>query len=360
MDYDIAIIGGGPAGLTLARLLSAQFRIVLLDKKDYSGKPGFEKCCGGLLNPDAQQVFAKFALGFPLEIMSDPQIFSVRAIDIACGQEQYYKRAYTNFNRHKFDLWLARLVPDTVTVLDSTRCSALERLSSGFRLTYQSHREKQTLTATYVVGAEGARSLVRDTLFPTPIRQYLAIQHSFPIQKEDMIPPHYTSFFHQDITDSYGWIGIKDGQAQLGAALYPKTATLDFLRIKEYFQKEGYPFDTPSKVKACLINRPASIREIETGKDNAFLIGEAAGFVSTSSLEGISYAMESAMMLAEALNKSNHPNRSYNRKTKKLTVQIFTKILKSIVIYTPFLRRLAMKSGLTAISMHTQAHTQEK
>lgn len=354
MDYDIAIVGGGPAGLTLARLLSPRFRIILLDKKDFSGKTGFQKCCGGLLNPDAQKVFAKFALGFPLDIMSDPQIFSVRAVDIACGQEQYYKRAYTNFNRHKFDLWLASLVPATVTMLDGTRCASLERIPKGFRLTYQTHGEKHTLTTTYVVGAEGARSLVRDTLFPTPIRQYLAIQHSFPIRKEDNIPPHYTSFFHKDITDSYGWIGIKDGEAQLGAALYPKTAVQDFSRIKEYFQKEGYPFDVPSKVEACLLNRPASVRELETGKDNAFLIGEAAGFVSTSSLEGISYAMESAMILAESLNNSNNPNRTYRRKTRGLTFQIFTKILKSIVIYTPFLRRLAMKSGLTAISMHTQ------
>jgi flavin-dependent dehydrogenase len=42
------------------------------------------------------------------------------------------------------------------------------------------------------------------------------------------------------------------------------------------------------------VNSPKSIREIECGKENIFLIGEAAGFISPSSLEGISYAMDSA------------------------------------------------------------------
>ena len=32
-DYDIAIMGLGPAGATLARLLSQNFRVIALDKK---------------------------------------------------------------------------------------------------------------------------------------------------------------------------------------------------------------------------------------------------------------------------------------------------------------------------------------
>lgn len=45
--YDIAVIGLGPAGATLARLLSPRFRVLALDRK--GGEEGFRKPCGGLL-----------------------------------------------------------------------------------------------------------------------------------------------------------------------------------------------------------------------------------------------------------------------------------------------------------------------
>ena len=48
-DYQIAIIGGGPAGATLGRLLPKGLSAILIDKKRAKG--GFEKPCGGLLAP---------------------------------------------------------------------------------------------------------------------------------------------------------------------------------------------------------------------------------------------------------------------------------------------------------------------
>ena len=63
-DFDIAIIGGGPAGATLARLLDEKFRVILIDGKT-NDENSFSKCCGGLLSPDAQKAFAEFDLTLP-------------------------------------------------------------------------------------------------------------------------------------------------------------------------------------------------------------------------------------------------------------------------------------------------------
>ena len=56
-EFDIAVIGAGPAGSTFARLAaSGGKRILLIDGQDiYTKKP-----CGGLLAPDAQKVLAHF------------------------------------------------------------------------------------------------------------------------------------------------------------------------------------------------------------------------------------------------------------------------------------------------------------
>lgn len=55
--YDILIIGGGPAGATLARLLPKKYRVILIDKKEKDS--GFQKPCGGLLSEDAQRSLAQ-------------------------------------------------------------------------------------------------------------------------------------------------------------------------------------------------------------------------------------------------------------------------------------------------------------
>lgn len=59
MDFDIAIIGLGPAGSTLACLLSSSLKVIAFDKKQSFGNDGFQKPCGGLRAIDAQHSLAR-------------------------------------------------------------------------------------------------------------------------------------------------------------------------------------------------------------------------------------------------------------------------------------------------------------
>lgn len=43
MEWDIVIIGAGPAGATLARLLNQQQRVLLVDRRNLSQTGGFKK-----------------------------------------------------------------------------------------------------------------------------------------------------------------------------------------------------------------------------------------------------------------------------------------------------------------------------
>ena len=104
--YDVAIIGAGPAGATLARLISDRFGVLLVDKRRLSGADTDEfpgKCCGGLLAPDAQGMLSKMGLGLPKSVLVDPQLFVVRAIDVKQRTERYYQRYYINMDRGRFD-----------------------------------------------------------------------------------------------------------------------------------------------------------------------------------------------------------------------------------------------------------------
>jgi geranylgeranyl diphosphate/geranylgeranyl-bacteriochlorophyllide a reductase len=82
--------------------------------------------------------------------------------------------------------------------------------------------------------------------------------------------------------------------------------------------------------------------------------GEAAGFISPSSAEGISYALRSAAALARALDPGVEGwDRRYRAATAGLTVSVLLKRLKSPFLYRPLLRRAVMRSGLGRVDVRT-------
>ena len=125
-----------------------------------------------------------------------------------------------------------------------------------------------------------------------------------------------------------------------------------FERQKEKLEKIGFRFGEPLKTEACLVLRPSSFRDFCKGEKGIFFIGEAAGFISPSSLEGISSAIYSARDLSRVL---NHPhgdlNRRYWNKTLKIRIKIGLKLLKCPFMYNAFLRKLVLKSGLQSIKI---------
>lgn len=115
--YDIVIVGSGPAGSTLARLISNKYKVLIMDKRDLQDERQenhINKCCGGLLSPDAQKMIAKFGLGMPQDILVHPQLFAVRTMDLTNNLEGLYQRFYLNMDREKFDRWLVSLIPNDV------------------------------------------------------------------------------------------------------------------------------------------------------------------------------------------------------------------------------------------------------
>lgn len=356
-DFDIAIIGGGPAGATLARLLDKRFRVLLIDGKTGSAD-SFRKVCGGLLSPDAQKAFAEFDLTLPKDILVDPQIFSVRTIDLKSGLERHYQRFYMNLDRHKFDLWLESLVPERVTRLYG-KCVSLSRREDGsYKIVCRENSgTERVFTADMTAGADGAGSRVRKFLYPRcKIRRYTAIQQWFENENsgEEMSKPFYSCVFDPETSDCCSWSVSKDLFFIFGGAFPTKRCRESFEKQKKRLEeKAGFRFGEPVKTEACIVLRPGSPFEIHTGKDGVFLIGEAAGLISPSSLEGISFAVNSARMLADILNRGvEDPNGAYNKKIIPMRIKILAKLIKCPFMYQPTLRKLVMQSGISSIKIH--------
>lgn len=348
--YDIVIIGAGPAGCNLARLIQTHHRVLLLD-----GSFHHPKVCAGLLSPDAIRLLRRYRIELPTEIFCDPQLDSVRVIDLHRKVYRHYPRSYVNVDRAAFDRFLLTLVGTNVSILGA-RCLDISAHSGGYRLRLRTADGSETyVTAHCIVGADGASSIVRHTLFrETDIQKYVSIQQTFVAEGFN---PYYSCIFDPATSDSCSWIFFKGNRMVFGGAFAPRGCRAAFEKQKRRLIASGMvdvkAFDSPISTEACLVSRPHFSEGVFLGNKTAFLIGEAAGFISPSSFEGISYALSSGEALAKAINTAQSLGeviRYYRRRTNSLRFKVKFKCIKRPFMYGKLWRAIIMKSRIGSIS----------
>lgn len=347
--YDVVIVGAGVAGSILARELGRGDRSVLLiDGQNEKRK----KPCGGLLAPDAQKVLARLDLTLSKEVLADPQIFAVETVDLVTYRRRFYRRSYLNMDRYAFDRWLLSLVPDSVEIR-SARVTDVARDNDAFLISLRDGEKEVNVRCLSVVGADGASSIVRSKLFPERrLRRYVAIQEWYPRSGDGV--PYYSCIFDRKTTESCSWTICKDGYTLYGGAFPPKGCKNAFEEQKrrlEGFFKES--FGEAVKREACMVCSPCRMRDLFTGKDGAYLVGEAAGFISPSSFEGISSALISAMALSRAFSAhKGSVTKEYRRHTLLLRLRLRLKVFKRFALCDPFIRNVIMGSGAFSITRY--------
>ena len=351
--YDIVIVGAGPAGSNLARLISDKYKVLIIDKRnleDENQENNISKCCGGLLAPDAQKMIAKLGLAMPKDILVDPQIFAVRTIDLSNNLERLYQRFYLNMDREKFDKWLVSLIPNGVDKSFNSLFKSYKQVLDGYEIKYINKGKEFTLKTKVIIGADGAFSKIRNTLCKDVNipQRYISIQEWYECPNHI---PYYTAIFDEEISDFYSWIIPKDNYIIFGSALRPKDDTIEkHNKLKAKMLQFGFNFDKKIKTEGAFINRPRKLSQFYLGRDNIGLVGEAAGAISPSSAEGISYALKSSLYLAQSLQEGLDGFLGrYNRRVYSIKGNLLLKNLKSPAMYNPFLRQIAMKSGLQSL-----------
>lgn len=294
--WDYIVIGSGPAGSVFCAKAAESLRILRLD-----GSFRGEKPCGGLLAPQAAEEIARLGWTMPTKVLADPQIFAVRTIDLQAEVEQSYPRSYLNMRRPAFDAWLRGLAGKGVTTIRA-RATGLRQEADGWTVEFRCpDGSLGTARGRAVVGADGAGSLVRRAVAPgRDILRYTAIQQWFPAEGAAAL---YACVFHRPTSESCSWLFTKDGQIAFGGAFAPQGARENFEEQKRLLRERyGFPLAQALRTEACAVYRPRRRRDLYMGRAGAYLLGEAAGLISPSSFEGISYALKSGAALADAAN----------------------------------------------------------
>ena len=375
MKYDVIVVGAGPAGAVLAWKLSKKLQVLVIEKRHLLDEDRIyeeAKCCGGMLDHAAQKQFARLGLALPKEVMMPPMIFTVRAIDFDSRMERYYQRNYLNIDRAGLDTFLIRQASehDNVRILTGRTVFRIEEKEDEIRVTVRDEEGKtEEFSSDVLVGCDGASSVVRRFVlgeYHPKIRQpkvYASIQEwhrtSEPV-------PYYGAMFDHRVTDYYSWIipkTVGDEHYMLLGSAIPAGK-----RVKERFEilrsdmaLRGFKVDEPVKTTGAMILRPKMWGSVYTGDGRVFLCGEAAGLISPSSSEGISFALRSGEILAaaagsEQIRSAQQLRKRYEKKLGSLKRSIAIKSLKSPVMYRAPLRSLVFRTR--ALSMKVLKDTE--
>ncbi len=307
-----------------------------------------------MLAPNAQKAIAQARWSLPKEILVSPQVYALKILDLKYNLKRLYPKDYININRKKFDKWLLDKAGKNATIIQNAVYKKSEKTSDGYKVYYEKHGKIFEEETRIIIGADGSKSKVRKEFFsevPMP-KMYAAIQEWYRTQVNEN---YYYGIADSSVTDFYSWIIPKENYLILGSAMNDlKHANQKFDLLKEKLMKQGFSFNKKDFVKkeGSIILRPTSLRQIALVKDDVALIGEAAGIISPSSSEGIGYALRTALILAEELNKDKYLGlRRYKKKAKKLAFTCIAKNFRNPFLYGMggIVRRLVLKSGLMSL-----------
>jgi geranylgeranyl reductase family protein len=316
-DFHVAIVGGGPAGAWAAFLLArAGARVAIVD-----GSHPREKPCGGGLSARALKLLEPLRGGAAPE---GNEIAASRFSDGKHGVEVPLERTGRQppllvSSRRTFDLCLLNAARTIGSELVPERVAAIEPGRSGWTVKTRS----KAITADWLIGADGANSLVRRSVAQPFPRSALSIASGYYVRNRSS--PRIEIAF-ASAPAGYLWSFPRPDHLAVGACgQATETSSADLLQASaawirqhtdaEHNDMRRYSWPIPSlSARQLDAEHPAGERWL--------LVGDAAGLVDPITREGLYFALASSGLAAESLMQDGTADCYVRRVRRELHVEL--------------------------------------
>ncbi|MCP5085479.1 MAG: NAD(P)/FAD-dependent oxidoreductase [Rhodobacteraceae bacterium] len=312
LDCDVLIVGGGPAGLSVASHLDPSVHSIILHQDAEIGRP--VRTSGGTWERDMQ------ALEIPkkhYQVIDQLDFFSDNAeARFAIANDRMAVLDVTGLYQY-----LASLSEySNCNLLTGTKFVSVERQGDGFVSTARNREDGEfSINSNYVIDSSGWQSVVLESLGlgSKPNRTGVGIEYEFP---RCSFPKNRAILFvGETALTGYGWVfPTPDNRLRLGiGVLHPDTdlsprSVMDAFVAGGHAARYGVEILKDYKVNAGIIPSVAYDPELVFG--NVIRVGDSANMASPTVGEGIRTAIEFGRLLGQELsNQINGDTRALQR-----------------------------------------------
>lgn len=303
--YDIAIAGGGLAGLSLAiQAARAGYDVILFEKERYP----FHRVCGEYISLESWNFLQD--LGVPLSDLQLPQITQL-LISAPNGNHVKQRLPLGGFgiSRHFLDHYLFKLAQEAgATVHQETKVTDIEFRSQKFEIATGSNLFHAKITA----GAFGKRSILdfkwkRNFLNNKSCK----LNNNVGVKYHVSYPVVQNEIALHNFEDGYCGISQVEGDKQCLCYLtsasnltksnnsienMERTILMKNPFLREIFNKAVFLFKDPVTISQIAFDRKEQVEQ------HVLMIGDAAGMITPLCGNGMSMALHSSKLAFDEIN----------------------------------------------------------
>lgn len=293
----VLVVGAGPAGASCAwKLASGGFRCVLADKSRFPR----DKVCGGVLSGRGEALLLDSGL-LTEEELEGLTVSEHRGFSLWHGNEHLRthlseSQSVRIISRRDFDNALLEKAAGAGAGIETG--TGIKEISNNEAITSSGRK----LPFSSVVGADGCGSVVGRVLPGSRGKKTgIGFSYSVPHSRMDEVPKLPEIHFG-DIPYGYIWVFPDTEKINIGAGAIGSPATpSDVIEsLGSYLEDRNVSVDD-LQIKGASI--PSLSLSENLGGGSIYLAGDAAGLVDQVSGEGIYYAIQSGLAVAECLLK---------------------------------------------------------